>query len=80
MTHAGADDEGGVIYGSGSRLQWVGSLRRPRQGDVGRPPAPAIMDLVRSVRRTLDDGPVSTQFNELAAVDGPQESGTGQVF
>jgi hypothetical protein len=36
-----------------------------------------MMDLVRSVRGTLDDGPISMQFDELAAVDGPQESGTG---
>jgi len=79
MTHAGADDEGGVIYGSGSRLQWVGSLRRPRQDDAGRSPTPPMMGLVRSVRRTLDDGPVSMQFDQLTAVDRPQESGTGQV-
>jgi hypothetical protein len=31
-----------------------------------------MMDLVRSVRGTLDDGPISMQFDELAAVDGNQ--------
>ena len=38
------------------------------------------MSLARSVRRALDDSPVSMQFDELAAVDGPQKSGAGQVF
>jgi hypothetical protein len=38
------------------------------------------VDLLRSVCGALDYSPSPMQRDELAAIDGPQETGTSEVF
>jgi hypothetical protein len=51
-----------------------GSLLGPRQTDFGRLDIAAIKDALSGLEGHVDHRPVSVQFDEPAAVHGPQEA------
>ena len=46
----------------------------PWQGDFPAGNVPTVEDALRSVHRKLDDSPISMEFYEFAASDGPEEA------
>jgi hypothetical protein len=54
-------------------------LVQPRQSDLRRIHIPAVKDALRSVHRQVYHCPVSVQFDEPAAGDGPQKTGAAGI-
>jgi hypothetical protein len=54
-------------------------LLQPRQSDLRRIHIPAVKDTLRSVHRQVYHCPVSVQFDEPAAGDGPQKTGAAGI-
>src|ERR1700730_9717166 len=54
-------------------------LLQPRQSDLRRIHIPAVKDALRSVHRQVYHCPVSVQFDESAAGDGPQQTGATEI-
>src|ERR1700730_15421931 len=61
-------------------VPWATAALDPWQRDLPSVDAPTFKDMPRSVRSQFDACPISMQFKQSAAVDGPQQTGaTGRV-
>jgi hypothetical protein len=52
----------------------------PRQREVRSVETPAVKDASRSVHREFDNGLISMELQESAAVDDPQKTGSTEVL
>src|SRR6266481_5964214 len=81
------EDQG--IVGDASAVTPQGCHKSPRverslcsipwQGDFPRGNVPTVEDALRSVHRKLDDCPISMEFYEFAAIDGPEETSATEM-
>jgi hypothetical protein len=51
----------------------------PGQRDTRCINTPTVEDAPRAVRRQLENGPISVQLDQSAAIDGPQQTGTTKM-
>ena len=62
------------------QLKWLISLCSiPWQGDFPRGNVPTVIDALRSIHWKLDDRPISMEFYEFAAIDGPEETSATEM-
>jgi hypothetical protein len=61
-------------------VPWATAALDPWQRDLPSVDPPTFKDVPRSVRSQFDDCPISMQFKQSAAVDGPQQTGAAPVL
>ena len=81
------EDQG--IVGDASAVTPQGCHKSPRverslcsipwQGDFPRGNVPTVKDALRSIHWKLDDRPISMEFYEFAAIDGPEETSATEM-